>query len=135
MKFRKLKSWKYQLTEPFHIAIGFHVESIETEFISLFGCDLFLKRYYAWDGASGPFPDVASVMKGSLVHDALCQLIQLGLLDPSYRKLADLEFKRICLQSGMPRFWAQVVYLGVWIGSIFSNGPHPMSDSKVYELL
>jgi hypothetical protein len=40
---------------------------------------------YAWDGASGPTYDSKSSMRASLVHDALYQLMRLGLLSQSFK--------------------------------------------------
>jgi hypothetical protein len=117
MKFRKLKPWKYQLTETLETRIGFlPPDNIDTEFILLRTTgQIITKKYYAWDGASGPCPDVKRVMKASLIHDALYQLMRLNLLDRRYRQAADLELKRFCLQAGMHKFWANLIYWGVRI--------------------
>jgi hypothetical protein len=62
---------------------------------------------YAWDGASGPTYDSKSSMRASLVHDALYQLMRLGLLSQSFRRAADEIFHRMCKEDGMltPRAW------------------------------
>jgi hypothetical protein len=133
MKYRKLKPWKYQLTEPFTITLGFvPAEKVLTEFIKIDRETLTLSKYYAWDGASGPCPDTPNVMKGSLVHDALYQLMRLGLLDRSYRKFADLELKRICLQSGMNKFWAGIIYWGCRVFCDRATWPKP--QTPVYQI-
>lgn len=41
---------------------------------------LSIKKGYAWDGASGPVPRLKSFVKGSLGHDALYQLIRIGVV-------------------------------------------------------
>ncbi len=134
MKYRKLKGWKYQLVEPFMIQLGFSpLDNIRTGFIVL-GEDkmLLLARHYAWDGASGPCPDTPNIMKGALVHDALYQLIRLGLLGKNYRKQADMELKRICLESGMSQFWASVVY---WACRLFAaKATQPQPQAPVYQI-
>lgn len=56
---------------------------------------------YAWDGASGPTYDSPSSMRGSLGHDALYQLMRLGLLDRAMRPIADAIFQRQCKEDGM----------------------------------
>ena len=134
MKYRKLNRWKYQLVEPLEIKTGFTPpNNIETEFISLnIDGALRLKNYYAWDGASGPCFDTPRIMKGSLVHDALYQLMRLGLLERSYRKFADQALKQICLQNGMNKFWAEVVYWGVRILAYAAVLPTP--ETPYYEL-
>ncbi len=67
---------------------------------------------YAWDGASGPMPDIPSVMRGSLVHDALYQLMREKLLDyKKDRQMADKLMQQICLEDGMPPPLAWGVYV------------------------
>lgn len=65
---------------------------------------------YAWDGASGAI-DTKSIMRASLVHDALYQMIREGL--PIVRKEADKELYRICRESGMWWIRAQYIYWAV----------------------
>ena len=137
MKYRKLKPWKYQLTEPLTITLDFlPPKTIETEFIlfDAYGTNgrLFLQKYYAWDGASGPCPDTPNVMKGSLVHDSLYQLMRLGLLNRSYRKAADAELRKICLQSGMNKFWAGLIYWGCRVFCDRATWPKP--ETPVYQI-
>jgi hypothetical protein len=134
MKYRKLKGWKYQLLESYLVELGFSPpDNLDTEFVILrMDGRLILKQYYAWDGASGPCPDTRNIMKGSLVHDALYQLMRLGLLDRRYRKFADLELKRFCLKAGMNRFWARLIYWGVRI--FCYKGVQPLPQLPVYEI-
>jgi len=133
MKFRKTKGWKYQLTEPYQCQIRpFYAGDIETEFVQLDRTGaLHLKRYYAWDGASGPCPDVKSIMIASLVHDALYQLMRQDLIDRSSRIYADRELKRFCILNGMPRFWANIVYWGVRVFA--KKGVYPFKENVEYE--
>lgn len=68
---------------------------IATEFIglTLHGA-LYIKRGYAWDGPSGPAIDTQSMMRPSLIHDALYQLMREGFLDRErWRQVADEEFR------------------------------------------
>lgn len=68
---------------------------------------------YAWDGPSGPSFDTKSFMRGSLVHDALYQLMAEGGLSKKYRDEADSLLRQICLEDGMSRFRAWYVYRAV----------------------
>ena len=62
---------------------------------------------YAWDGPSGPAIDTKNFMRGSLVHDALYQLMRdAGLDKAKWRKAADEELARICREDGMTRLRA-----------------------------
>lgn len=94
------------------------------------GCMLRVRAGYAWDGPSGPTIDTKTFMRGSLVHDALYQLIREGYLDPSYRKYADNLLKEICREDGMSWLRAQWVYLGV---SKFGSDAASTSNIKKVE--
>lgn len=50
---------------------------------------LIVRRWYAWDGASGPAYNDKAFVRPSLVHDALCQLWALGIIDRAGRAAAD----------------------------------------------
>ena len=108
--------YKYQTKEDYAISILIYPQcNIETQFISL-NTDgtLIIKKGYAWDGASGPIPDLKTVMRGSLVHDALYQLMREKKIDhDTYRYVADLTLRDICLEDGMSRLLAWIIYTGV----------------------
>lgn len=50
---------------------------------------LIVRASYAWDGASGPALNDRAFVRPSLVHDALCQLWELGVVDDAGRRAAD----------------------------------------------
>lgn len=74
---------------------------------------LHVKAGYAWDGASGPIEQSAHVLRGSLVHDALYQLMREGKLDQSYRESADMALKQCCIDDGMSHWYAQAIFSAV----------------------
>lgn len=79
---------------------------------------LVISAGYAWDGPSGPTIDTKSFMRGSLIHDALYQLLRHGVLPENHRKMADDELWRICRADGMNRFRAWYVRKMVrWLAS------------------
>ena len=82
--------------------------NISTSFIYLSKNALLIKEGYAWDGASGPTIDTPSSMRGSLVHDALYQLMRLGLISENNRDYADSLLKKICLEDGMNKVRAKL---------------------------
>ena len=92
--YRELRRYKYQLVKPYSVQIGIKDRSVNTEFLKL-GEDgiLTIKERYAWDGPSGPTIDTLNFMRGSLVHDAIYQLIRMKELPYGYRKYADLILK------------------------------------------
>jgi hypothetical protein len=123
--------YKYQLkTDYSHLFDRFFpllTKEFETDFLWLgqsggFGfriMKLIIKQGYAWDGPSGPTIDTKNFMRGSLVHDALYQLIRLQYLDKNvYRIVADQELYRICREDGMGWPRASMVYYSL---RVFGN--------------
>ena len=105
---------------------------IVTEYIDLSTDGLLtIKKGYAWDGPSGPTRDTKSFMRGSLVHDALYQLMRNGLLPSSCREDADQELHRICREDGMNRFRAWYILLGVRKGAGFAATPKAKKKLRV----
>lgn len=129
IKYRK--GYNYQLAETYRTQTTLRPsKKIETEFITL-DVDgvLEIRAGYAWDGATGAI-DTNTIMRGSLVHDALYQLIRLGYLEKSDRSIADRELNRICLEDGMWKIRAKYVYDAV---KDFADGAAlPSSERQVY---
>lgn len=117
MEYIKYRSgYKHQLAEEYHTQVSIYPKkAVELEYLVLtIKGELIVRSGYAWDGASGPARDTSTVMRGSLVHDALYQIFRLGLLDPDlYRRQADKELRRICREDGMSRFRAWYVFRAV----------------------
>lgn len=108
--------YKYQLKEAYVLATSLRPEqAIELDYLGL-GPDgtLTIRKGYAWDGPSGPTIDTADFMRGSLVHDALYQLMREGHLDREvYRDVADRLLQALCIEDGMSKWMAWLVYQGV----------------------
>lgn len=102
---------KYQLVETYSIQTTIQGCNIQTQFIKL-EIDGLLTIYkgYAWDGPSGPTPDIDSFMRASLVHDCLYQLMRLGLIDKKYKSDADLIMKKLCVEDDMWEILANIFY-------------------------
>ena len=117
--------YKYQLVKDYSVQVGMlPVLGASSEYIDLSSSGvLTIKRGYAWDGPSGPTVDTRNFMRGSLVHDALYQLMREGMLDISWREQADKELQRICREDGMSWLRAQWVYQGVRWGAGFAADP------------
>lgn len=109
------RGYKYQLAEDYSIRTGArpearaHLGPIVLEQDGL----LHIAEGYAWDGPSGPTFDTRNFMRGSLVHDALYQLLQHDLLPPDQKDAADRELQQLCLADGMCRLRALWVYWAV----------------------
>ena len=95
--------YKYQLYQAYWCNVEIYPkEKIDTEYIELTEKGLLtIRRGYAWDGGSGPAIDSKTIMRGSLIHDSLYQLMRQGFLSIDNRKQADIELKKICKEDGM----------------------------------
>jgi hypothetical protein len=131
--FIKYKSgYKYQLVEECKVKVSVMPKNnIKTDFLELnTEGTLIIKNGYAWDGPSGPTIDTPNFMRGSLVHDALYQLLRNELIDEKWRDEADEELRRICLEDGMSKIRARWVYIAVrkW-GKVAAS---PESRKKIH---
>ncbi|HQL42346.1 MAG TPA: DUF1353 domain-containing protein [Spirochaetota bacterium] len=114
--FRKLTHYKYQLMENYIHAtsITLQQECCIDDFVALKkDGQLHIFKGYAWDGPSGPTIDTKDFMRGSLVHDALYQLMRKKQLPVSYKDYADKLLHDICIEDGMSKFRAWYVYQAV----------------------
>ena len=110
------KGYKYQLHEQYQVQIDIKPsQDIPTDYIHLTSTGLLtIRKGYAWDGPSGPTIDTLNFMRGSLVHDALYQLMRNNLLDrKKWRNPADRLIQQMCKEDGMSRFRAGNVYWAV----------------------
>ena len=92
---------------------------ISTDWISLSKEGILsIRSGYAWDGPSGPTIDTKNTMRGSLVHDALYQLMREGHISDAeeVRILADDELDAILKEDGMSSFRRWLWMEGLSIG-------------------
>jgi hypothetical protein len=112
MKYKKIASYKYKLVENASIYFPTGI-NIDHEYIKSGGGRLIIQAGYAWNGSDNPAIDTKNSMMASLFHDALCQLINLEIIDGSYRKRADRIYYDMCLESGMNKFRAWYQYQAI----------------------
>ena len=108
--------YKYQLKSNYAVTISIKPPAdITTPYITLNAQGMLtLKDGYAWDGPSGPTIDTLTFMRGSLIHDALYQLMREGKLDRTvFWEPADQLLRAICIEDGMWSFRAWYVYQAV----------------------
>ena len=132
--YRKLRHYKYQLMDDYSLTVDLKPEDdIKTPFIELTtGGQLTMKKRYAWDGPSGPTVDTRSFMRGSLVHDALYQLMREEYLDyKEHRAYADELLRELCLEDGMSRVRAWWVYQAVRLFGEIAARPREESPDEV----
>lgn len=115
MQISYTEGYKYQLVFGFSLKTGIKCgEYIETKYITLNKNGiLVISPGYAWDGPSGPTYDSKSYMVAALVHDALYQLMRMGLLSVIWRAYIDNMFYHMCLDDGMWRWRAYLAYRAV----------------------
>lgn len=127
---KRERSYRYAVDQPFsYKSKYFDGLNLETPFIKIKDSVIYIKDEYAWDGASGAF-DTPSIMIGSLVHDALYQLMRLGLLPLSFRKKADKVFRVLCRKCRMRWFRARYIYKTVRKVGEFA-ATHDQDEDKV----
>lgn len=132
IKYRKLNKYKYQLMENYYYKTDITLDDDTgvPDFVTLRkGGQLEIYKGYAWDGPSGPTIDTKDFMRGSLVHDALYQLISEEKLERRYKEYADRLLHDICIQDGMSKFRAWYVY---WAVKLFGKArKNPDNTSSI----
>ena len=115
MKYTKRRNWKYLVHEDELFQTDIKLPyAINTKFLHMDKTGAILIRAgYAWDGASGPTIDTKNTMLGSLIHDALYQLMREGWLDFTWRKRADELLRDIMISKGMTKIRARIWYRAV----------------------
>lgn len=103
IRYQRRRRYKYTLTSAYtHPTDLLPSQAIERRYLQLDADGLLtIQPGYAWDGPSGPTLDTPSFMRGSLVHDALYQLMREGDLPIEARQRADALLRDICLAAGM----------------------------------
>jgi hypothetical protein len=136
MKYRKLNHYKYSVMEDCTVQTNIVPSSdLVYRFMTLFTTgQLLIKQGYAWDGATGLPITPKDMMRGSLVHDVLYQLMRLGDLDyKTNRVLADEMLRRLSLEDGANFAEANCIYEVVRLfGESFAK-PTPAVEVAVFE--
>lgn len=138
IRYRCIDNFKFQLKDTYSIQTEIRLTNdISTPdmpvFIQLTGDGMLtINAGYAWDGASGPSINNKTIIRGSLVHDALYQLMRAGVLLRSYKRYADELFRDICIEDGMFKFRAWYVFHAVDKFAKFATKPGTGQESKIY---
>lgn len=113
--YKKRAHYKYNLHSDVEYPTNITVENPQTASILSIDSDgnLIIKTGYCWDGPSGPTIDTKNFMRGSLIHDALYQLMREKVIPQDFRKKADEILREICIECGMSKIRAWWVYWGV----------------------
>jgi len=117
ISYKKRRHYKYNLHEDYEFKADIEVEEPkDLGFVKITKEGLLLiRKNYAWDGPSGPTIDTKNFMRGSLVHDALYQLIRENQIKMDQRRRADEILREICEKDGMSKIRAWWVFWGVYL--------------------
>ncbi|MGN8225955.1 DUF1353 domain-containing protein [Gracilimonas sp. BCB1] len=123
--YKKRRHYKYTLVESYSRVIDIRPdEKLGNDFLYLdSNGKLFISEGYSWDGPSGPTIDTKNFLQGSLVHDALYQLIREQHLDFDNRKYADELLREMCMEDHMSKIRAFFVYWAVRLFGASSAKP------------
>ena len=102
--------YKFQLIEGYEIMTPFIVKKdFWGDFIKLLdNGKLIIAKGYAWDGATG-IPDTSSTFRAALVHDALYQLMRLGVIPQCDKNKVDKFFYDLLIEDGMNKLSAKTM--------------------------
>ena len=117
IKYRKLTAYKYEVMETVELCLP-ELDNhyyIEDTYFALNSRILTVRKNYVWNGAN-VIPDHDEVMVASLAHDVLYQAIREGYLPKETKAVADLILYRLCIEAGLPKWRAWIIYMGVKIG-------------------
>jgi hypothetical protein len=124
--------YKYQVRNDYIFALPeYFPKSTEYEggFLTVKDGYCTIHNGYAGDGPSGPTIDTKSFMRGAWQHDAIYQLIRLGVFAPEYRDAADRQLEATCIEDKMWRIRAKLVYYGLKYGG--AKAASPRSIKKI----
>lgn len=120
------KGYKYQLRKNFRVRTRVHPgRDLITELVELRrDGELTVRKYFAWDGCSGPTWDDRTNMRGCLVHDALYYLLRAGLLGQAWRPEVDAELQRLMEMDSAGRsfFCRGRAWVYRWTCTVFGSG-------------
>lgn len=97
IRYRKVGSWNV-LEEMTKIYTDIMLPyPIKTKYLELNTIGLLtIHEGYAWNGASGPTIDTPDTIRGSLYHDALCQLKALGYISEAHAPQIHSLLRDVC---------------------------------------
>lgn len=124
------KGFKYQETTERSIQTDILGFNIDEKFFKLTPDGILtVKIGYSWDGAS-KCPDINSILRGSLFHDVLYQMMRMKLMAREHRKKADQILEELCIEDGMWKWFAHyVVYKAV--RKFGASATHPNNKRQI----
>jgi hypothetical protein len=127
--YEDLTRWKYRLTTSYTFKCNMPLKLRPTKKVGLGSNSLqdvvtydpetdclTIRAGYAYDGPSGPTIDTPSAMRPALIHDALYQLMRMGLLTEDAREWSDQVYRNELRANGVPWWRHSLHYVGLRIG-------------------
>lgn len=106
--------YRFILAAPLTLDTNIIGRACKTEWVELKADGtLVITNRYAWDGASGIAINTENSIAASCGHDALYQLIRLGLLPLTQRLRADSCMRRWLIEDGMLELRANLWFFAV----------------------
>ena len=106
--------YRFILTAPLTLDTNIIGRACKTDWVELDRNGVMtLSAGYAWDGASGTAINTKNSVRASCGHDALYQLIRLGLLPRTKRLQADSDLRKWLIEDGMLELRANLWFFGV----------------------
>lgn len=125
------KGHKYQVKRRAFFCTGIKGYEGNTFYITIHkDGGVLVRAGYAWDGPSGPTFDTKSTLRGSLLHDALYQLMRMEIIPKHERENADQEAFDRWVKDGMWKIrawvWTRV------LNKHAATAAHPDHRKRVY---
>lgn len=108
------ENYRFILTATLTLDTGIINRACKTDWVDLKADGtLIIANRYAWDGASGVAINTENSIAASCGHDALYQLMGLGLLPLTQRLKADACLRRWLIEDGMIELRANLWFFAV----------------------
>lgn len=126
--------YKYQLTDVISFQTSFRPDKpLVSDYLRLGKTGILtILPGYAWDGCSGPVRDTEKNQHAGLLHDALYNLMRLGLLDHKLWAMADVEFAKQLKLYGVWRVQIWVMMKGLAL--VKGKHARPQQRKKVTKI-
>ena len=107
--------YKFKVEKDLNLKLPVSMPDFEHEYCSVKNGVVYVKKGYAWDGASGPVFNTKNTLVASLVHDVLYQAQRLNLIEhnSTNRKNADKNFYELLKYFGVNPISCKIWYLAV----------------------
>ena len=107
--------YKFKVEKDLNLKLPVSMPDFEHEYCSVKDGVVYVKKGYAWDGASGPVFNTKNTLVASLVHDVLYQAQRLNLIEhnSTNRKNADENFYELLKYFGVNSVRCKIWYLAV----------------------